>query len=308
VLTCEVKIAVSGSHINPKKSWKAVLMTDKCWFVLRHTYHKPPTIPNHGIGQSTGPLCIGHVITSTQFLDIINPETGPVAYPPSMPVATGRVYSFKWRSTNDGHVDVSTNVDAPIAAIVGANLGLNAGIAFKSAVDRCWEFETLETFFVNITQSYVDDTMETKEVENYVDSHKEFLVKNPSLYIVTGIMLGRKAKLSESDMKEQAVNIEAATGVSHIASLGGKFDVSRRKEFSSSHEVDDFIFAIRVAKVKKGLLDRAWSWVTLSDGATFGVDESFEKVNSIKAQLEANGHGYEQAIGLEGNAEEVFIF
>ncbi|KAI1746743.1 hypothetical protein F4782DRAFT_523542 [Xylaria castorea] len=156
-------------------------MTDRCWFVLRHSHHNPPIIPNHGIGKSNGPLSIGHVVTSTKLLDIINPETGPMDYPPSMPVVTGRVYKFEWRSTDEGHIDVSTKVDAPVAAAFGVNIGLGAGVAFKKAVNRCWEFDRLETFTINVTQSYVDDTMKTTEIESYVDRHKTWLVKNPSL-------------------------------------------------------------------------------------------------------------------------------
>ncbi|KAI0410590.1 hypothetical protein F5X98DRAFT_92740 [Xylaria grammica] len=283
-------------------------MTDKCWFVLRHTYHRPPSIPPQGIGQSTGPLCIGHVITNTQHLDIINPETGPVAYPPSMPVATGRAYDFRWNLTDGGHIDVSASVDAPIAAFVGANVGLNAGVVFRNAVDRCWEFERLETFFVNITQSYVDDTMETTEIESYVDKHKDWFVKNPPLYIVTGIMAGRKAKISENNSRERSANAGATAGISSIAGSSGNVDVSGRKEVSSSQKVGDFVFAVRLAKVTKGLLDRAWSWSTLSEGATFGVGEgSEERAESIKSQLEACGHEYKQIIGLESTTGETFI-
>ncbi|KAJ8133553.1 hypothetical protein O1611_g69 [Lasiodiplodia mahajangana] len=284
-------------------------MTDKCWFVLRHAYHPPPAVSNnHGISMSKGLLSIGHVITSIRVLDVINPETGPLPYPPSMPIAIGRAYNFEWRLTEQGNTEVSTHVDAPIAAVACADLGLNAGIAFKTAVHRFWEFERLETFSVNITQSYVDDTMETAEVESYMDKHKHWLIKNPSLYIITGIMVGRKAKLSVDDKTGRGVNAGALVGVSGIAGIGGGFDVSSEKGSLSSQEVDDFVFAIRVAKVTKGFLDRSWSWATLSEGATFGAgDSSKQKIESIKSQLEAIGYRDNRIIGMEDHADEVFV-
>ncbi|KAJ3562790.1 hypothetical protein NPX13_g8433 [Xylaria arbuscula] len=283
-------------------------MTDKCWFVLRHAYQAPPTIPSHGIGQSRGPLSIGHVITSTRSLDVINAESGPVAYPPSMPVVRCRVYNFEWKFTDEGNLNVSTNVDAPVAALAGIDMGLSAGVAFKTAVNRCFMFERLETFYVNITQSYVDDTMETAEVESYVYKHKEWLVRKPSLYIITGIMVGRKGKISGSDNAERGVNAETSVGVSGIAGLSAGVDVSGSKGSSSSQEADDFIFAIRVAKVTKGVLDKSWSWGTLSEGATFGTRESPEEsVELFKAQLEQSGQEYSQVIGLEDHADQFFV-
>lgn len=283
-------------------------MTDKCWFVLRHTYHAPPDVPEGGIGKPKGPVCIGHVTTSTKWLDIINPENGPVEYPPSMPVWAGEAYNLEWKLTDDSSIDVSARVHSPIAAAAGVDVGLNASIAFKDSVNRGWEFEKLETSSVNITQSYVDDTMDSAEVKHYVARHKMWLVGNPALFIITGIMVGRKAKLSGSDQKERGINTEATAEVPEVAGTSGKFDISGKKEFSSSQRVDDFVFAIRVAKVTKGVLDKDWSWATLSEGATFAAGDSpEERIKSIKTQLEANGHGHAQTIGLEGNAEEVFI-
>ncbi|KAI0860595.1 hypothetical protein F4860DRAFT_478939 [Xylaria cubensis] len=283
-------------------------MTDRCWFVLRHNYHNPPVMPNHGIGKSKGSLSIGHVITSTRLLDIINPETGPVDYPPSMPVLTGKVYNFEWKSTDEGHIDVSTKLDTPIGAIFGVNISLGAGVAFQKAVNRFWEFDKLEAFTVNITQSYVDDTMETTEIESYVDKHKTWLFKNPSLYIITGIMVGRKAKLLEVERKAHGVNAEVVAGASSIAAAGGSFDISSSKESSSSGQVDDFIFAVRVAKITKGLLDKTWCWATMSEGATFSADDrSDEVMASIKTQLDASEHVYEEVICLANNTKEVFI-
>ncbi|KAJ2996984.1 hypothetical protein NUW58_g795 [Xylaria curta] len=225
-----------------------------------------------------------------------------------MPVVAGRVYDFEWKTTDEGRINISTGVEAPIAAVLGVDIGMSAGVAFQKAVNRCWKFEKLETFTANITQSYVDDSVETAEVESYIQRHKEWLVKNPSLYIITGIMVGRTAKLSESSTQGRGVNAGAGANASEIAGATGEFDVSRSKTFSSSQRLDDFVFAIRVAKITKGLLDKTWSWATLSDGATFGAgDNSKETIELIKANLEASAHVYEQVVGLGGTAGDIFI-
>jgi len=181
-------------------------MTDKCWFVLRHTHHATPLIPASGYGKATGPVCIGHVITSTKSLDIVNPA-GPEEYPSSIRIQAGVAYDLDWKLTEGGTFDLSSKVAAPIAAAAGADVGFNAGVAFKHSVNRCWEFERLETSYVNMTQSYLDDTMDSPEVESYVKRNKQYGVVNPSLFVITGIMIGRKAKLSETETKERGGNL-----------------------------------------------------------------------------------------------------
>ncbi|KAI9687321.1 MAG: hypothetical protein M1822_002364 [Bathelium mastoideum] len=282
-------------------------MTDKCWFVLRHTHHPPPIIPEDGVGKPKGPLCIGHVIPSPKWLDIINPE-GPSEYRPSMPLYAGAAYDLKWTMTEGEGIDVSAKVDAPIAAVAGVDIGLKAGIAFKESANRFWEFERLETSYVNITQSYVDDTMDAKEVQRYVSRHKKWLVLNHSLFIITGIMVARKAKVKGSDNAQGGVSAEEKMEVPELVGASGKFDVSGEKKISFSQQVNDFVFAVQVAKVTKGILNKDWSWATLSEGATFAAGDNIEeRIKSIKTQLGKNGLGHTQTIGLEDGAKEVFV-
>lgn len=43
---------------------------------------------------------------------------------------------------------------------------------------------------------------------------------------------------------------------------------------SSAQRITDFVWAVRLAKISKGLIDRKWTHETISRGATFAVDDN----------------------------------
>jgi len=63
---------------------------------------------------------------------------------------------------------------------------------------------------------------------------------------------------------------------------------------SSAQKVTDFVWAIRLAKISKGLLDREWFHETFSKGATFGLGGEMELGEKIRKTLES-----ERLLGLE---------
>ena len=269
----------------------------------------PSPHPRERVRQGYGPGVHRAYHHLHKSLDIVNPA-GPEEYPSSMRIQAGVAYDLDWKPTEGGAFDLSSKVAAPIAAAAGVDVGFNAGVAFKHSVSRCWEFERLETSYVNMTQSYLDDTMDSPEVESYVKRHKQYGVVNPSLFVITGIMTGRKATLSETETKERSGIVETTVGAGEIAEVGGGVGASRNMENSISQRVDDLVFAIRVAKVTKGFFERDWCWETLSGGATFaaGKEEAkAERIKSVKAQLEAHGYTSTEIIGLEEGGEDVFV-
>jgi hypothetical protein len=58
---------------------------------------------------------------------------------------------------------------------------------------------------------------------------------------------------------------------------------------STGHKATDFVWALRLAKISKGFIDREWSHETFSKSATFGLDDEVEPGKQIVEALEAEG-------------------
>lgn len=67
----------------------------------------------------------------------------------------------------------------------------------------------------------------------------------------------------------------------------GKLEATRSTNSKVSHSVDgasDFVWAIRLAKISKGILDTTWTPETYSRGATFGMKEHRAKIQDILSE------------------------
>lgn len=52
----------------------------------------------------------------------------------------------------------------------------------------------------------------------------------------------------------------------------------------SSEQVSDFVWAVRLAKISKGFLDREWSYSTFSKGATYGLEDGKGVTESLSKE------------------------
>jgi len=70
------------------------------------------------------------------------------------------------------------------------------------------------------------------------------------------------------------------------------FDVRASNETevsSTAQKTTDFVWAVRLSKISKGLIDRQWSHETFSSGATFGLDDEADKGQQIIDTLQGEG-------------------
>lgn len=93
-----------------------------------------------------------------------------------------------------------------------------------------------------------------------------------------------------------------------IAEVGVELGVSKETEVSSTaKKVTDFVWAIRLAKVTKGLVDRQWSNETFSKGATFGLGNEKEMGKQIADALRGEGIGAVEGADSIDASDEAFI-
>jgi hypothetical protein len=92
-----------------------------------------------------------------------------------------------------------------------------------------------------------------------------------------------------------------------LAKAGIKETWTKEKSASlSAKKMSDFIWAIRLAKISKGLINRQWLHEPLSKGATFSLDEQQLDIGSAAAD-EFSGETDGVQLYTTGNGE-VFVF
>lgn len=72
----------------------------------------------------------------------------------------------------------------------------------------------------------------------------------------------------------------------------------------SSEHVSDFVWAVRLARISKGFLDREWSYETFSRGATYGLEKEENIVTGVVDNLTQDGL---KDVELIATSEEVFV-
>lgn len=183
-------------------------MGSKCWFVLKQSHYPPPSIPENGIGivAGTGVLCLGHIIPHPRSLDAVINRTGPLSIPRDMPIYSTKCNDFTWNNEGKTGVDISLQIDVPIPAVPGLKFSFNPRIAFQHSVENYAEFSSLDTFLLQPTSEYIEDSVEDKEVQNYFNGRN--VIQSSTIYMITGIKVARGvSNVKASRQSEQGISL-----------------------------------------------------------------------------------------------------
>lgn len=105
------------------------------------------------------------------------------------------------RSTKGGReFAVSAGADIPVAAAIGVDVNLSTETTFRRSVSNAWRFSALDTFIVQVTPAYVEDSMDSPEVLEYRKRH-EVLGISRSIFMITGLMVARGVKSSSLEQR-----------------------------------------------------------------------------------------------------------
>ncbi|KAF4447233.1 hypothetical protein F53441_9220 [Fusarium austroafricanum] len=255
---------------------------DKCWFVLSQTHYPPPQESDeNGAFKQTGPLCLGHFIKNLKHLDHVINTGGPEPFPLDMPVYRTGPIEFEWESTKEGGFDASIGADVPIAAAPGINAKASLGFALKKTIGNSWQIEQLETLTVEPTRAYINRCLAGEQIAEFLEDNK--LGPTWSIFIITGLKIVRGNSTQEtSHGREKGINGGPGVGVAGIAevSVEGGFSSTTSTSTAAKH-THDFVWAVRLSKITKGLFDKKWSKKTYSRGATFDMKESETDIQTM---------------------------
>ncbi|KAH7275682.1 hypothetical protein MRS44_006123 [Fusarium solani] len=252
---------------------------DKCWFVLSQTHLPPPREADED-GTFKGPLCLGHFIKDLKHLDHVINTSGPEQpFPLDMPVYRSGPIEFEWDSNRECGFDVSVGADVP--SVPGINAKASLGLALKKSLGTSWQIDQLETLTVDPTRVYINRCLAGEQIAEFLEDNK--FGPTWKIFIVTGLKIVRGNSTQKiSHGRERGINGGPGVGVAGIAevSVQGGFS-SATSTSTSAKNTHDFVWAVRLSKITKGLFDKKWSKKTYSQGATFDMEERGRSIESI---------------------------
>ncbi|KAG4263048.1 hypothetical protein FPRO04_13285 [Fusarium proliferatum] len=247
---------------------------DKCWFVLSQTHYPPPQDSDkNGAFKQTGPLCLGHFVKSLKHLDSVINTSGPEPFPLDMPVYRTGPIEFEWESTKEGGFDATTTAEVPIAAAPGINAKASLGFALKKTVGNHWQIEQLETLTVEPTRAYINRSLAGDQVVEFLEDNK--FGPTWSIFVITGLKIVRgNSTRKTTHGTEKSINGGPGIGIGGVAEVSVDTGFSSTTSTSTAaKQTHDFVWAVRLSKITKGLFDKKWSKKTYSRGAAFSMKE-----------------------------------
>ncbi|RAO73557.1 uncharacterized protein BHQ10_009569 [Talaromyces amestolkiae] len=259
---------------------------EKVWFKLRQTDYPPPPEKSILAGNgddSSAPICLGHFIPDLKSIDFpINPGA-ILAFPPRMKVYHTHALDFKWDDSKNSETGTNWSGGVPIAPAAGLTFKGSLKLTFKKTLKNHEAYDRLDSYIVNPNRRYVEECLEQKELKKYLGDKKMW-----SMFMITGLKVARvgtreaeKSKYVESEAGPE-VDFPTVATVTATANV-----VLENLQKTEGTYVSEFIWAVRLAKVHKGLLMTDWSIEPYTTKATFTTDNP--GVVNVAGVLEAEG-------------------
>ncbi|KAH7312625.1 hypothetical protein B0I35DRAFT_59731 [Stachybotrys elegans] len=282
-----------------------IVKMDKCWFVLKQRHICPPTDhEENGQVKQSGPICLGHFLSDLGSMDYMLNQSGPNPFPLDMPIYRTRE-ALTWYRKKGINYELSNELSAPIAALAGITVEAGGGVSRKNMHEVSVHIPDVETMTINPTRSYIGRCLEEESISEHV--HKRNINLKWSVFIVTGLKVIRGGFKGEStDEKEHSVMASVGLDIPLTAKEVGKVSVNPAEaSIMSSESSNDFVWAVRLGKITKGLFDSKWTARTYSKGAVF---DTTEKTTDIDAMMAAEGiENYEILRGERADEEDILI-
>ncbi|KAM0240020.1 hypothetical protein ACHAPO_003000 [Fusarium lateritium] len=257
---------------------------EKVWFKLRQTDHYPPPEDTILLGDGDdleATICLGHYVSDLKNLDFPMNRGSVLPFPRRMTVHRNSVQKFSWDENTHNAPGIHLGAGAPVLAAAGITVRANLQTAFMRTVENHESYEQLDTYTVQPTEAYIEDCLGQDELKAYVKGKPYW-----SMFMITGIKVARTGTRQMREDKSIVVDIGPDLSVPALASLTATTNINRASlQNSSGSYTQDFIWAIRLAKVHKGLLMRDWSVAAYTKRATFRDGEGDADVeNALKGE------------------------
>jgi len=261
---------------------------NKCWFALEQSFFIAPQYakPSRAGGKAEGDLRLGDVVPSPKDLyPVLSQGTLPL-FSPEMRISASKVGKFSWETTAGHEGEATIGGGAPIAATAGVTVDAELKATFKRTMKNWAKFETLDTEIVQPTKAYIDQILEKESVRDHIDQHKIPLLNRWTIYMITGLMIARVGgTIGRSESSSTSYGGGSNLDVPNIVKVKLDASFTYNSETTISSETQgDRIWAIRLAKIHKGLLRPRWQQTEVTIGAALDGEEEEEKVGEVLRQ------------------------
>lgn len=241
---------------------------------------------------------MGDLIPSLKRLDHRINETSPEPYPFDMPIYTTSSGKLTWTITTPQEYSLSGTLGAPVAALLGCTVSADIELALKKSIRRYSDIEFVDTTIIQPKRSYIDSILENADVSKWIKENRTLGAWR--MYMVSGLIIARGSKSSETtESRGTLISGGPRIDMPAIAEAGLTLSSSTEKELSTSVEnQSDFIWAVRLTKISKGVLDSTWMPETYTKGTTFGAEEA--KINVDKTLATEEDFGQMDIIHTQG--------
>ncbi|KAF4957459.1 hypothetical protein FGADI_3095 [Fusarium gaditjirri] len=244
---------------------------NKCWFVLEQSFFTPPeyATPSKAGGKAEGDLRLGDVVPSPkQLYPILTKGPLPV-FGPDMRISSSQFCGFSWQTTKEREGNATVGGGAPIANTVGATVNAEIETNFRRTMESWVDYETMDIEIVQPSTAYIKAVLQKEDVKNHIDQQKFPLLDRWSVYVVTGLMIGRASgTVGNSMANSKGFGGGPEVDIPGIANAKLTASVKSSNEITKSTQVQgDRIWAVRFAKVHKGLMRSRWMQTEETIGA-----------------------------------------
>ncbi|KAK1706681.1 hypothetical protein BDP67DRAFT_476031 [Colletotrichum lupini] len=265
---------------------------NKCWFVLEQSFYTAPVYTNtsRAGGQTeSGNLRLGDVVPSPDNIyPVLTQGTLPF-FGREMRITQTQLGEFKWDQTHERQDGANAGAGAPVAAAAGATLSAEISAEFKRTMKTWANFNTLDTEVVQPSNTYIDQVIAHSEVQNYIEQHKTLPLDRWTVYVVIGLMIARAGgSIGGSKANSQTFHGSIDLDIAGAAnSKIGDTHKNSTETHKSAQIQGDRVWAVRFAKVHKGLLRRKWMQTEETAGAALDGDKEGEE--QVQKVLEHEG-------------------
>ncbi|KAF5674769.1 hypothetical protein FCIRC_7634 [Fusarium circinatum] len=279
---------------------------NKCWFVLEQSFFAPPeyATTSRAGGKAEGDLRLGDVVPSPKDLYPILTQGLLPLFGPDMRISSSQFCGFSWHTTKEREVVATAGGGAPIANAVGATVNAEVETEFRRTMENWVEYETMDIEIVQPSTAYIKAVLKKEDVQNHIDQQKILHLDRWSVYVVTGLMIGRASgTVGNSISSSKGFGGGPEVDIPGIANAKVTASVKSSNETTKSAQVQgDRIWAVRFAKVHKGILRSRWmqteetvgaalDWKAQDDEEVGDVLQHEEITNFEITQVATDRHG-----------------
>jgi hypothetical protein len=256
---------------------------------------------------SKGPICLGHIIPDLKHLDDVINTDGPEPYPPGMSPYQSQMEQLKWDISKEQGIDLSAKIEVPTGMLpVGPTV--DAGVVFKREIKNYWKFDKLDTTIIQPTVAYIDDSLEDPLVADFLSKKKGLGLSAWTLYMISGLIIARGAKGGEHTTSTSGGYGHAGAELTGLAAAKLGFDIdSSAKQNVKFGAGSDFIWAVRLTKISKGLFSRTWGKETFKEGPIFNLGDDQADPLSTNEALAKEGLEMSDVVIYECGNQGAFV-